>query len=77
MWGVGGCWNFVSWNPVIFVSLEPMQNFTTTTTTPSLGKVMVGETRKKQAGAELCQAEEKLGLANQGLPVVLFHLQRH
>ena len=54
-----------------------MQNFTTTTTTPSLGKVIVGETRKKQAGAELCQAEEKLGLANQGLPVVLFHLQRN
>jgi hypothetical protein len=28
----------------------------------------------KQAGAELCQAQEKLGLAKADLPVVDFHL---
>jgi hypothetical protein len=27
----------------------------------------------KQAGAELCQAQEKLGLAKPALPVVVFH----
>ena len=29
---------------------------------------------KKQAEAELCQAQEKLGLAKTDLPVVVFHL---
>ena len=28
----------------------------------------------QQAGAELCQAQEKLGLAKTDLPVVVFHL---
>ena len=28
----------------------------------------------EQAGAELCQAQEKLGLAKPALPVVVFHL---
>jgi hypothetical protein len=28
----------------------------------------------KKAGAELCQAQEKLGLAKPDLPVVVFHL---
>ena len=30
--------------------------------------------RGKQAGAELCQAQEKLGLAKGTLPEVVFHL---
>ena len=32
------------------------------------------ERERKQAGAELCQAQEKLGLAKPALPVVVFHL---
>ena len=32
---------------------------------------------RKQAGAELCQAQEKLGLAKPDLPVVVFHLKRN
>ena len=30
--------------------------------------------KRRQAGAELCQAQERLGLAKIALPVVVFHL---
>jgi hypothetical protein len=29
----------------------------------------------KQAGADLCQVQEKLGLANPALPVIIFNLK--
>ena len=34
----------------------------------------INNRRRKQAGAELCQAHEKLGLPMPDLPVVIFHL---
>ena len=33
-----------------------------------------GRKIKRKAGAELCQAQEKLGLPMPDLPVVIFHL---
>ena len=39
-----------------------------TSTSTSEGK------KEKQAGAELCQAQEKLGLTKPDLPVVIFYL---
>ena len=36
--------------------------------------ICITENTCKQAGAELCQAQEKQGLAESALPVVVFHL---
>ena len=38
-------------------------------------KYMIGEKKKKQAGAELCQAQVKLGLAN--IEIILYLIKSY